>query len=475
MLENDSAKIFWPPRCKFSTPYQQERTSPNLGQRLRLLLLGFLIALGEAFTLVSSAWAEQEVTTRQASNGLIFVSILILFALVGVAVFYMVYLQRHFLNVCRDNNQLTTFLEAPAGLPPGTVRSVLTLLIVSFSLYLLVLAAFNIGAKLPDALAAILSTVIGFYFGSRTAKGAADQAQQEQVRQLETARDQAVTDKEEGQTSTLLKKIQKGLAMTKIAAQLLPENIRKKYGGTIAKLEQGVTTVESLTKIGDSSAALSKADQIFTVFKEENPVRDLFQKATTSFGRVLSTAVPAAALISTVVVIGTKLVGAAYEKWRARVLHAPFSPAVIPLQVVDANTGFTLLLKCPIFKAAFKTELEANDRPFMTSAMHGFLGGEKTEALWTKYKDRFESRGQFETGLEEFRRAVADLELRQDIEPQLLTEVGGYDELMRSIDQLNADPEARADLDGLVTITEGLQENGEPVRAIFDKVREEVS
>jgi hypothetical protein len=402
------------------------------------------------------------------------ISVVILLAIVVLFILYMFYLQRQFLKACQASKQLSEFVQAPAGLPPGTVRSILTLMLIAFSLYLLTLVAFGEAETFPQTLAALLSTVIGFYFGSRTASKAADQAKLEQVKQLETARDQAVTDKQEGQTTTLLKKIQKGLAMTKIAADLLPESIRKKYGSTIAKLEQGVETVESLTKIGDRSEALSKADQIFTVFKEENPVRDLFQKATVSFGRVLGTAVPAAALISTVVVIGTKLVGAAYEKWRARVLHAPFSPAVIPLQVVDANTGFTLLLKCPIFKAAFKTELEANDRPFMTSATHAFLGGEKTEVLWAKYKDRFESRGEFESGLEEFRRAVADLELRQDIEPQLVAEVGGYDELVRSLDQIHADPEARADLDTLIAITEGLQEGGEPVKAIFDKVRQEV-
>jgi len=403
------------------------------------------------------------------------ISILILFAAVLLFVVYMFYLQRQFLKACGENKQLTVFVQAPAGLPPGTVRSLLTLILVAFSLYLLTLKAFGETQEFPQTLAALLSTVIGFYFGGRTATRGMEQAQMEQVKQLETARDQAVTEKEEDQASTLLKKIQKGLTMTKIAAELLPENIRKKYGGTISKLEQGVATVESLTKIGDSSEALSKDNEIFTTFKEENPVRDFFQKATASFGQVLGTAIPAAALISTVVAVGSKLVGAAYEKWRTRVLHAPFSPVVVPLQVVDANTGFTLLLKCPIFKSGFSEELEANDRPFMTSAMHDFLGGEKTEALWGKYKARFESREQFETGLEEFRRAVADLELRQDIEPQLLTEVGSFDQLMTSLDQIHADPDARADPDVLVTMTEGLQEQGEPVVSIFDKVRKKVS
>ena len=83
--------------------------------------------------------------------------------------------------------------------------------------------------------------------------------------------------------------------------------------------------------------------------------------------------------------MGANLTGIAYQKWKARILYLPFSPAALPPASIDANTGFVLFLKSPTLKEAFRPELEANDR--------------------------FESRAAFEKGVDEFRRAVADLEL----------------------------------------------------------------
>src|SRR6266571_3204416 len=62
-----------------------------------------------------------------------------------------------------------------------------------------------------------------------------------------------------------------------------------------------------------------------------------------------------------------------YEHWRARVLGLPFSPAVMPPAVVDASTGFTLLIQSEILKEAFAPELQNNDRPFMATLVKDFL------------------------------------------------------------------------------------------------------
>ena len=116
----------------------------------------------------------------------------------------------------------------------------------------------------------------------------------------------------------------------------------------------------------------------------------------------------------------------------------------------------------------------------MKSAVEEFLRQENMETLWTKYQNRFESREQLEAGLEEFRQAAANLELKKAIDsapglPAELAEVGGPDSLLSHLDGLYADSDARADLDALVTVVEGLQQNGEPVQSIFEKVQKEVS
>ncbi|MBI1925580.1 hypothetical protein HYR99_15170 [Candidatus Poribacteria bacterium] len=434
-------------------------------------------------------------------------TIALLLAILAGFLGYMFILQKRFFDGCKEKEQMALFFQSPAGLPVGTVRSMLALLIVIISLYFIVLQAFR-GLPFPDTLTAILGAVIGFYFGSRSAAKGQEEGLSEQVEQLQTerdevvaerdgaiaernqavterdeaatAREEAVTEKATNQTEAMLKKVQKGIALTKTATAILPENMRNKYGDVIDKLEQGANIVEALSQSGNVTEAVTKATEVFELFKTSNPVRDIVVKASQSFGQVLGGAVPPLAIIGTVIGVSTKLAGVAYQKWKARILHLPFSPAVIPLEVVDANTGFVLFLKSAIFKTAFTQELEENDRDFMKSAVENFLKQENTESLWTQYGKRFESREQFEEGLEEFRRAAADLELKKSIDavpglPAEVGAVGGYDPLLSSLDRIHTDANATADLDALVTVVEGLQRNGEPVQSIFNKIREEVS
>ena len=438
--------------------------------------IGAAILLGAVWP--QRVWAVEQGTppANPSIAGLWFVlTIVILFVIVALMVAYLFYLQKKFLEICRDLKQLDAFVQAPAGLPSGTIRSVLTLIIVAFSMYLLTLQAFHIGGGLPETLAAILSTIIGFYFGSRTAGKAVEEIRQEQGKQLQEAKKEAQTDNEKTQIGVLLTKAQKGLRMSKLATEFLPKDMRQKYSNTIGTIETGINTVEKLTQAGNTVEALKQIADTFDVFKKENPVLDIVKQAGGSFGRVLGDAVPAAALITALVTVGTRLVGVAYEKWRARVLHAPFAPAVIPLQVVDANTGFTLLKKSPIFEAAFSKELDANDRRFMTEAVREFIREDQPEKLYEKYKDRFDSQEAFEAGLQEFRRAAADLELVQVIDPQSLKGVENYDKLMSYLDKLSADPQAEKDLHTLFSVAEKLQENGEPVLSIFEKVTQEAA
>ena len=281
----------------------------------------------------------------------------------------MIYLQRKFFEGCREDKQMATFFNSPAGLPVGTVRAVIALIIITVSLSLIVLNVFQVGiGSVPDMIVGILGTVLGFYFGSRSS-GGGDEGAREQINSLTTQRDEAVAQQDATQAGSIVGKIKNGLSMSKMAIEFLPEEQKKKYGDFIAKMETGVNMAETLTGAGNLKEAAAKANEVYDLFKSGNPAQDTFTKAVQSFGQVLGTAVPAVAIAGTVAVLCTKLAGAVYQKWKARVLHAPFSPAIMQLKVVDANTGFTLMLNSPIFKKAFSKELEANDRPFMESAV----------------------------------------------------------------------------------------------------------
>lgn len=390
---------------------------------------------------------------------------------------YMFILQKNFLEACREEKQLSLFFQSPAGLPTGTVRSIIALVIILVCLYISILLFFKVAgndSKFPEVLSGILGAVVGFYFGSRTATKGQDEALQGEVKKMKEERDQKESEKTGLQVDGIIRKVKKGIALTKKAARLLPQNLKEKYNDLVGRLDEGVKTVEGLVGSGNLKEALSKADDLFKLFRKGNPVKEVYANALASFGKVLGGTVPAASAITAIVTIGTKLAGTAYQKWKLRVLNAPFSPAVVPLRVVDASTGFTLLRASPAFKDAFSKDLEEKDWPFMDSVT-GLLQQEDVEPFWNKYKDRFESREQFEQGLNEFRRAAADLELQGDIDPADLAGAGGYRPLMDSIDKIQNDPDARSALDALVTVTEGLHRDGEPVLSILEKVSKEVT
>ncbi len=402
----------------------------------------------------------------------------LLILILAAVLVYMFIIQKQFYKGCRDKDQLALYSQSPLGLPIGSIRSVLALLIVIISLCFIVLNVFE-KLPVPEALVAILGSVIGFYFGTRSGAGA-DEGMKLQLEQSEQQKEQVMNEKDKEEASSFLKKAQKGIAMSKTVIKFLPKEVQEKYGGVIEKLEKGLDTAENLSKLGNLKGAADKAKEVFDIFRKGNPVKDFVEKATKSFGRVLGPAIPPIAIIGSVIAIGTKLAGMAFQKWKARVLHLPFSPAVIPLTVVDANTGFSLLVKTPIFKTAFTQQLTDNDRDFMKTAVEDFIKEEDHEALWTKYetKGTFESREQFDEGLEEFRRLVAARELQQDlavVESKELAEVGGPEKLIAAIDQLHTDDEALGDLDMLVTSVENLHRNGEPVPSIFEKVKEEMA
>lgn len=401
--------------------------------------------------------------------GRIVAAVIFIVVIFGGFMGYMFYLQRKFYQGCREDKQMATFFNSPAGLPVGTIRAIIALIIITVSLALIAINVFVGVGDFPTVLVGLLGTVLGFYFGSRSS-GTGDEAAQEQIKELKTQRDDVIVKQEQSQSDTLLSKVRNGVSMSKAALEFLPEAERKKYGDVVAKIEQGLKVAEEFSKGGDLKTAAAKAGEIYELFKKENPAQGAFSKAVSAFGQVLGNSVPAIAIASSVVILCTKLAGAVYQKWKARILQAPFSPAIMTLNVVDANTGVTLIAKSPIFKKSFSKELDANDRPFIVS-LTALLGQADVDAFWTQYKDRFESLQQFESGLKEFRKAAVDLELESYVTSLLPAEVGGYKGFADAIDKIGSDPQAKASLDELVIVTESLHKNGEPVPVILDKVK----
>lgn len=80
-------------------------------------------------------------------------------------VYYLYRLRQDFYEACRETDNLELLANCPFGLPTGSVRSTLALLIVLFAIGYVGISGVE---EPPQFLTAIVSTVLGFYFGSRS-------------------------------------------------------------------------------------------------------------------------------------------------------------------------------------------------------------------------------------------------------------------------------------------------------------------
>jgi len=187
-----------------------------------------------------------------------------------------------------------------------------------------------------------------------------------------------------------------------------------------------------------------------------------------TFGKV-APAVPAVAIASAVVFVGARLASAAYSRWQARILNAPYTPELFPARVVDAAVAVSIIRSSPIFAEKFKAELEAGNLKLLRDTVREALQDNSEAALW-KREDiaaRFHTMDELRTGIDEIQRLAITGEVTKDVEPEQLTAVGGMDNFLRAIDQINADEKAQADLDQIMLVVNQLRKNGQPVEEIF--------
>ena len=329
------------------------------------------------------------VAKKDASNFWLIVIFLGCVGLLAAAIFFYTFrLHTNFLKICADNGQVALFAQAPAGLPAGTIRSLIAFFIVLTAIFLILLTIRGGPFEgFPEVLGGVLGTVLGFYFGSRTASSASERETSLQVSELTEQRNQAnvradvseqrnqtIVQAETTRLDQTLATVQEGLIVANTIKEVLPEGLRGSAETMIGKVQGGLRLVEGLTSSGNVGEAVAKAIGLVKDVSKGGGVAALLVKALSSFGMALGGTVPPLALAVTVATVAARLSGAAYERWVARVLDAPYTPVLFPPTVIDANTGFILLRKSPRFAAAFAPEIQQGDRAFILDFVQMALG-----------------------------------------------------------------------------------------------------
>ena len=170
----------------------------------------------------------------------------------------------------------------------------------------------------PEVMVGILGSVLGFYFGSRGSSGRANEEVIEKLGRATKDRDDAVESAKKGKLSEMVAQAKNGVAVVKALSKVLPKEMAKKLN-------------------------------------EDNPIKGMLLRAVGSFGSVLGSVVPPLAIASIVIAVGSKLAGAAYNRWVARVLAAPYTPELFPPTVIDSAVAISIAQSSPIFSQALKT------------------------------------------------------------------------------------------------------------------------
>ena len=449
-----------------------------IGNTLFILMVFCLLNLGGPATLnaktdpstsqIQALQTAHRTTTngnQTVSRSWLALSIFFLLVVVVLVGAYLFFLQKQFLTACREDRQLSLFADKPAGLPDGTIRSALTLLIIIVSLYLFILTTADI-VKFPEALAAILSAIIGFYFGHRSSSNKDASLTKHLNKKLNSARAEKDADK----AGLMIKKITKNAKLLNTITNLLPEDKQSRFKSLLDRLKKGADAAKELADGGAYTDAAKKAENLYQTFKKSNPLKEIVAKASASF----AAAAPGFSPLALVGVSGT-LAGVEYNRWKALILDLPFTPGNAPLKPVDKETFSLLMMQNPVMKKAFESKLDNRDSSFLEKAMIDFFVMDPP-LLWKTYNrhNEFESLDLFEQGIREFRTAAATIQIENEIDPALFAKVGGFKKFMVALNKIKKSPRATADLDMLMEVVDGLKITDEPMINIFKKVKKEV-
>jgi len=390
-----------------------------------------------------------------------------------------------------DDNVRTSVLSGysdwPLGLPRGTVRALLALLIVFGSVALLAISIAAPTYKFPDALVGILGAILGFYFGKNGAstdgqavaavtaanadarvaiQQASDAKAESRDAQAQTvAAHQALQDTKEqhdalasDRLDDITSDLQGAIDVGQSLAKVLPDKFGQPIATATDVVSNTLTTVTDLRK-GDLAGAVQQATKIVDQVAPNLPVVNVLAKAAQAIGPILGGSIPPLALLTTVISIGSKLGSVAYAHWVARIMDLPYTPEQFSPKLFDSNAAISVISQVPIVLKALRPQLAAGNRDLALDVMHLALAGDGGEALLQKYPGMFAGLAQpsVQSAVRDLQRAALDYVLGSEVPPDAAQAVGGLGPLLNAVDKVRANRDASAALDLVMTTAKTLE------------------
>jgi hypothetical protein len=235
-----------------------------------------------------------------------------------------------------------------------------------------------------------------------------------------------------------------------LSASSVAGAIRTGIAGSAATLIVGAT--EPAAREGNElSAAAGIASVIGTVSsqlgggeKPDRPINEVTADVAKTLGRGLLSGSPVG-FVSALVSIGCKLDEAQYQRWKARVLAAPYRPEFLPPNV--AASAIAAMRLSPIFSRVFKPEMETDDRLKLPEIALSAVGPD--EAFRAAFAARFMSEEECKAGLHEFRQVLLNRQVMDTASPLLQDGLSAAD-VLDAADRARSNPAAAEGLTAVI-------------------------
>jgi hypothetical protein len=289
-----------------------------------------------------------------------------------------------------DGATMAVIKDLPMGLPEGTVRAILALVVAMIGLPLLVFqGVLDLEPEVAGYINGIVAGVFGFYFGTRTsgvptsavdkiadaqqaairktdeaadakvqaasAQGAVEAAKAETASFKSAATEQLQRVKDAGAFEGNLGKVARHLALAgtimKEFSRALPQGVIPP--GTAEMLANAEKTVAALRGVTTADATQDQFDQLANVADvltgNASPISALVKNAAPLLANVLP--IPGLGQVAGLVAllgVGAKLGSSQYQRWRARVLAAPVGQRLVEFGAMTPEVIHAALRHAPI-------------------------------------------------------------------------------------------------------------------------------
>jgi uncharacterized membrane protein required for colicin V production len=421
--------------------------------------------------------AEARTVKRWAQIGVIAAAMLIL-AVVSAALYrYITALRDKLAELATsDEHSRKLFLQMGLGVPDGTIRSALAVLIVLGALLALVAAIGKdeLGFTIPETLTGVFGTILGFYFG-RAGSVEASQATAVVVNaaQMTSQASQQIAESKEKTamaeasaqaavktaSATRLKAVVARIgpieqAMESIIA-FAPQSL---LGGSVTKWQQ---LRETLT-VAASAGTLDQLETALDQLGKQGPVATLLQQVSPALAPMAQPGQSPGAAARMLIELTLTLAPEVAQRWALRVLGLPFRPEVIDPVIDDAYAAD--LIKSSVVASRILENLQASLGPVAMSATHLVKLVLTDDALATLTETLAGVAAEdLAAMVEQLQKHALEQQLEHDVPTDRAAPFGGLGTLLEAVDRVRSTQEGMQALDIVLGIVRRARSVGVPI------------